>query len=220
MTGAVGVDAAEISDVAYEPVGVGLNVYEKPEPDGGFVIVRDLFINEPAFEWSQLSGDLPYAVTIAMQFRPDSGLTAKLNDLSTLFTEPASYLQHIVGVSVYTRQEYDTPMAELRVLGPAEMADLRAKVEDASAALYRHIAAMDRKEKVLAGAKVYTAGFALAVARAAGVYDELVADHGFFEVHPTAAAAYDRIVSGVATEMIPRLFLTGSWGVPVPDGAA
>ncbi len=33
--------------------------------------------------------------------------------------------------------------------------------------------------------------------------------------HPAAEGAYDRIVSGVATEMIPRLFLTGSWGVPL-----
>ncbi len=28
-------------------------------------------------------------------------------------------------------------------------------------------------------------------------------------------AAYDRIVSGMATEIIPRVFLTGSWGVPL-----
>ncbi|WP_214364951.1 PEP-utilizing enzyme [Pseudonocardia sp. H11422] len=188
-----------------------------PLPDGGFVVVRDLFVNEPAFEWSELSGDLPYSITMAMAFKPHSGLEVKVTDLSTMFTEPANYLQHLAGVSVYTRQHWDTPADEVQALSVADMAALRQRVETASAALYRHIAGMEHREKVLAGAKVYTAGFILPFARAAGVYDELVAEHGLFEVHPEAAAVYERIVSGVATEMIPRLFLTGSWGVPVPD---
>ncbi|BBG02782.1 MULTISPECIES: PEP-utilizing enzyme [Pseudonocardia] len=188
-----------------------------PLPDGGFVVVRDLFVNEPAFEWSELSGDLPYSITMAMAFKPDSGLEVKVTDLSTMFTEPTNYLQHLAGVSVYTRQHWDTPATEVQALSVADMAEMRQRVESASAALYRHIAGMDHREKVLAGAKVYTAGFMLPFARAAGVYDELVAEHGLFEVHPEAAAVYDRIVSGVATEMIPRLFLTGSWGVPVPE---
>lgn len=190
-----------------------------PLPDGGFLIVRDLFVNEPAFPWSELSGDLPYAITLAMAFKPDSGLTVKVTDLSTLFTEPANYLRHLSGVSIYARQTHDTPAAEVRALSVDDMAGMRRDVEAASSALYRHIAGMEHREKVLAGARVYTAGFMLPFARAAGVYDQLVAEHGLFDLHPTAAGAYDRIVSGVATEMIPRLFLTGSWGVPVPDDA-
>lgn len=188
-----------------------------PLPDGGFVVVRDLFVNEPAFEWSEHSGDLPYSITMAMAFKPDSGLEVKVTDLSTMFTEPTNYLQHLAGVSVYARQRWDTPVSEVTALSVDDMAALRMRVETASAALYRHIAGMGHQEKVLAGAKVYTAGFILPFARAAGVYDELVAEHGLFEVHPEAAAVYERIVGGVATEMIPRLFLTGSWGVPVPD---
>lgn len=190
-----------------------------PLPDGGFLIVRDLFINEPAFPWSELSGDLPYAVTLAMEFGPDTGLSVKVTDLSTLFTEPANYLRHLRGLSVYAREAHDTPPEEIRALSLRDMAAMRERVEAASAALYRHVAGMEYREKVLAGARVYTAGFMLPFARAAGVYDQLVAEHGLFELHPTAAEAYDRIVGGVATEMIPRLFLTGSWGVPVPDDA-
>lgn len=189
-----------------------------PLADGGFLIVRDLFVNEPAFPWSELSGDLPYAITLALAFRPDSGLTVKVTDLSTLFTEPANYLRHLSGVSVYARQRHDTPAAEVRALSVEDMAAMRREVEAASAALYRHIAGMEHREKVLAGASVYTAGFMLPFARAAGVYDQLVAEHGLFDLHPTAAGAYDRI-GEIATEMIPRLFLTGSWGVPVPDSA-
>ena len=76
---------------------------------------------------------------------------------------------------------------------------------------------MDHKEKVLAGSLVYTAGFALPMAREAGVMDELIANHGFLDIHPVAADAYETIVSGVATTMIPRLFLTGAWGVPLAE---
>jgi hypothetical protein len=187
-----------------------------PTPDGGFVAVRDLFVNEPAFEWSEISGDLPYSITMAMAFKPDSGLSVKVTDLSTMFTEPTNYLQHLAGVSVYTRQKWDTPTSEITALSLDDMAQLRQRVETASAALYRHIAGMGHKEKVLAGAKTYTAGFILPFARAAGVVDELAANHGLFEVSPEAEAVYERI-GGVAAEMIPRLFLTGSWGVPVPD---
>lgn len=186
-----------------------------PLPDGGFIMVRDLFVNEPSFPWADVSGDLPYAVSLAMFFAADSGLDVKVTDLSTMFTEPANYAGHVQGVAIYTRQEWDTPMDQLGVLSLDDAAALRTRVEAVSDALYRRIATMDHKEKVLAGGRVYTAGFALPVARAAGVLDELTADHGFTDLHPTAEAAYDRIVGGVATEMIPRLFLTGSWGVPL-----
>ncbi len=63
---------------------------------------------------------------------------------------------------------------------------------------------------------MYSSGFVLPLARAAGIYDELIDDHGFMSVHPAPTACYETIVSGVATEMIPRLFLTGSWANDVP----
>jgi len=191
-----------------------------PLPNGGFVIVRDHFINEPVFPWAELSAELPYAVTQAMFFAPDSGLDVKVLDLSTLFTKPANYLPYVEGVAVYAREKYDTPMDKLKLLSPRDMEALSKKTEDVLAKLYKHIANMTQREKVLAGASVYTAGFALPYARAAGVLDDLIDSHGFFEVHPLAAEAYDRIVSGVATEMIPRLFLTGTWGVPLPEDLA
>jgi hypothetical protein len=104
---------------------------------------------------------------------------------------------------------------QLSVLSLADAAELRTRVEAVSDALYRRIATMGQKEKVLARGRVYTAGFALPVARAACVVDELVAHHGFNDLHPMAEGAYDRIVGGVATGMIRRPFLTGSWGVPL-----
>jgi PEP-utilising enzyme, mobile domain len=188
-----------------------------PLPDGGFVLVRDLFVNEPAFPWSADTEGLPYAFTIAMFFGADSGLQTQMTDLSTVFTTPANYLPYVQDVAVYARETWDTPMADIRRLTVDDMTAMRERCEQQSAALYGRIAAMSKREKIEAGAMVYTAGFALPIARAAGMYDELVSDHRFLQIHPAVQACYDTIISGVATEMIPRLFLTGSWGKPVPE---
>lgn len=190
-----------------------------PTEDGGFVLVRDLFINEPAYEWSSTTEGLPYAVTIAMKFDADSGLKVRVQDLSTMFSDPANYLPHVKGVSVYARDKWDTPMSDVRVLSLADMDDMRARGEASSEALYKHIASMSQEEKVMAGALVYASGFVLPFARAAGMVDELIADHGFMSVHPVPTASYETIISGVAGEMIPRLFLTGTWANDVTQAS-
>lgn len=187
-----------------------------PTDDGGFVIVRDLFINEPVYEWSKTTEGLPYAVTIAMFFDGDSDLETKVLDLSTMFTEPSNYLPFVKGVSVYSREKFDTPMEDLKTLSFADMAALRERVERSSEVLYKYIAAMSEEEKVNAGAVVYSSGFMLPFARAAGMFDELVEDYGLMSIHPVPNACHETIVGGVATEMIPRLFLTGSWANDVP----
>ena len=184
--------------------------------DGGFVLARDIIVDEPAFPWSD-GGGLPYAFTVAMFFAPDSGLEVEMMDISTVFTTPANYIPFVQGIAVYRRDRWDTPMDEIRTVGLDDMAELRTLLEERSAALYQRIAAMSKRERIESGAMVYTAGFALPFARAAGMYDELVAEHDFLEMHPAVSACYETIISGVATEMIPRLFLTGSWGNPVPE---
>ena len=191
-----------------------------PLDDGGFVLVRDIFLNEPAWPWNNPDSPLPWSVTVAMFFDADTPLETKVVDVSTLFTTPANYIPHISGVSVFQRDAWDSPMDEVRPLTPADMTRLRAECEEQSSALYRRIAAMSAREKIEAGALTYSTGFALPIARAAGMYDELVADHGFTTIDPALEESYETIVSGVATELIPRLFLTGSWGNPVPENAS
>ena len=188
-----------------------------PTEDGGFVIVRDLFVNEPAFPWSESTQGLPYAVTIAMFFAGNTDLKTSVLDLSTMFTEPASYLPYVTGVAVYARDKWDTPIEQVRTLSLDDMAQLRVEGEAKAEALYKRIAAMSQREKVLAGAMVYTSGFVLPFARAAGMHEELIRDYAFNDVHPAVEACYDTIISGVASEMIPRLFLTGSWANDVPQ---
>jgi hypothetical protein len=187
-----------------------------PTEDGGFVIVRDIFLNEPAWHWNDPSSPLPWSVTTAMFIGPDSGLETQFVDISTVFTKPANYLPHVRGVAAYVRPTWDAPMSDVRALSLDDMAALRTQCEDQAASLYGRIATMSKREKVEAGALTYTAGFALPFAREAGIVDELAADHDFWGLHPAVAACYDTIISGVATEMVPRLFLTGSWGHQVP----
>jgi hypothetical protein len=157
-------------------------------------------------------------VTSAMFFKPGSGLKVKLLDLSTAFTEPANYLQHLDGVAVYTRERWDTPMSELKVLSLEDMADLRSRCESVTSDLYRRIAGMSDEEKIRSGAMTYSTGFVMPAIRAAGMLDRLRDEHGLYQLDPMSEQAMDRI-NQTAFEMVPRLFLTGSWANPVPESA-
>ncbi|MBE7163162.1 MAG: hypothetical protein INR72_18140, partial [Williamsia herbipolensis] len=70
-----------------------------PTADGGFVVVRDMFLNEPAWHWNDPSSPLPWSVTTAMFFGPDSGIDVQVVDISTLFTKPANYIPYVQGVA-------------------------------------------------------------------------------------------------------------------------
>jgi hypothetical protein len=190
-----------------------------PVPGGGWMVVRDHFLNDPHLHWSDVSDDLPHAITQAMFFKDDPGMKVSLVDNGTLWTQPANYLKNLVGVAVYARDRWDTPISELRLLDEAEMNTILARSDRAAQALYRRIAAMSRRDKIEAGIHVYCADFVVPFARAAGVWDQLVAD-GYLEVDQrTANAYYPMVVEGQAAELIPRLFITGGGFQPLPDGA-
>lgn len=190
-----------------------------PTDDGGFVIVRDVFLNEPAWPWNNADSGLPWSVTTALFFPPNTPLEVQVVDISTVFTKPANYMPFVSHVAVYARDTWDAPMDTVRALSLDDLTGIREAAEKESASLYARIASMSKREKIESGALTYSAGFALPIARASGMYDELVKHYGLLDPQPVIAASYDTIISGVATEMIPRLFLTGSWGNPVPETA-
>ncbi|MCW3039793.1 MAG: PEP-utilizing enzyme mobile domain [Solirubrobacterales bacterium] len=189
-----------------------------PTADGGFVIVRDHFLQEEAYQWGQLAPGLPYAVTQAMYFEPDEPLDLQLVDIGTLFTEPSNYLKHLKGAAVYARDRWNTPADEVRLLDPDEMRRIQVLCDEGCSRLYPHIAGMSKREKIMAGAKVYYTDFLLPYARAAGVWDQLVEEHDFFEIDPVTSQAYYALVrDGTAAALIPRLFLTGAGFPPLPS---
>ncbi|WP_354699105.1 hypothetical protein DSM112329_04812 [Paraconexibacter sp. AEG42_29] len=193
-----------------------------PTADGGFMIVRDHFLTDnDVYQWGHVAGDeLPFAVTQAMFFKPDAPLELQLVDIGTLFTEPANYLKYLTGAAVYARDTWDTPIGDIRLLDDAELRTIQQRCDAGSGRLYPHIAAMSRREKIMAGLKVYYADFLLPFARGAGLWDRIVAEFDFFELDPvTSQAYYDLVGDGRAAEMIPRLFLTGAGFPPLPAAA-
>ena len=186
-----------------------------PLPDGRFMVVRDHFLRDAIYHWHDVAEDLPHAITQAMVFDPDVPMATRMMDGGNLFTEPANYMKHLAGMALYVRDEWDS---EVRPLGEEEMQRILDVCEGASNRLYRRIAAMPPRDKVMAGGTVYYAEFVAPFARAAGVWDELVTQHDFFEVDPVASDVYYTLVKdGVAAELVPQQFLMGTAYQHVPD---
>ncbi|HEX4110699.1 MAG TPA: PEP-utilizing enzyme [Solirubrobacteraceae bacterium] len=182
-----------------------------PLPGGGFVIVRDHFVNEPLWRWArETAGDLPYAITEAMFFRDAPELTLRLLDVGTLFTEPANYLQYLTGAAVYVRDKWDTPVSEIRRIDAEEMESIRVRAEKATTDLYAKIASWSRREKIYAGAEVYYTGQIAVLGRNAGLWDRMVAEHRHYELDQLVHDAYELLdVQGKAATLVPQLFIAG-----------
>lgn len=190
-------------------LGVGdTGPYEVP---GGWLIVRDHVINEPAYAWTDACAGLPYAVTLAMFFAERPPIEVQMMDVGTLYTQPSNYLANLTGYAVYARDRYDTPMTELRLLDEADLEILRSQVERASGRLYGRIAGMSFREKVMAGVQVYYVDWVAPFARAAGLWDKFVDDMALYEIDPLTEASYGRLVEdGEAAQIVPPLFIEGS----------
>jgi|GEM_PF-307890 len=186
-----------------------------PLPDGGFMIVRDHFLHETAHEWTGVYAGLPYAVTQAMFFRPDTPVTITINDIATTFAQPRNYLKHLSGVAVYARDTWDTPISDLRRLDFAEMDSIVKRCNAAMLELYATIAAQSRDERIRNGVKVYDREMFLPFVRSIGLWDEMVAS-GFGEFAPLTEAAYPVLTSGSgeAQQVLGGVFLLGHGLVP------
>lgn len=186
---------------------------------GGWVVVRDHVINEPAYAWSKACGNLPYSVTLAMFFAEKPPIETWLMDVGTLYTRPANYLANLTAFVVYARDRYDSPMSEVRLLSPDELVTLRGEVEAASGRLYAEIAAMTFEERVRAGVQVYYVDWVAPFARAAGLWDKFVNEMDLYTIDPLTEASYERLVTnGEATHIVPPLFIEGSGFQPLTGG--
>ncbi|HEY2222121.1 PEP-utilizing enzyme [Actinomycetospora sp.] len=198
-----------------------------PLPDGGFVIVRDHFLNETAYEWAGVMEGLPYAVTEAMFFRPDTPVDIRINDIATTFAQPRNYLKYLSGVAVYARDAWDTPMSAIRRVDRAEMDRIVTRCNKAMLDLYEVIGALPWDERIRNGVKVYTRDMMLPWARPAGLWDTMLAE-GFDHFAPITEQAYPTLSTGGAPQVLGAVFLMGQGLVPeaglppappVPDDA-
>jgi len=187
-----------------------------PVPGGGFMIVRDHWLNETSYPWATPAEGLPYCVTEAMIFRPDADVEITINDLGTTFSEPRDYLQHLSGVAVFARDTEDTPMSGLRLLDIDDMVEITKKSKTATLALYRTLASKDRDQKIRDGIYVYAADHIRPHAKAAGLWDTM--QPRIAELTDLALAGWGPLADGDAASVLGPLFVKGLAYSPLKNG--
>jgi hypothetical protein len=184
---------------------------------GGWLIVRDLILNDDSYEWSKVLGDdVPFAVTQAMFFTDEPPIEKSITEGGTLFTKPPNYLTNLHGFAAYARDKWDTPVSQVRHLSESDMSDLQGKVQQAASRMYEYIVGLTDEQKIRSGLQVYGFDYATPFARAAGLYDKLIAE-GYGKVDPLTEEAWQYLVTdGKAVETVVKLFTSGSGFQPLP----
>jgi hypothetical protein len=185
-------------------------------PGGGFMIVRDHWLHEPAYPWASIADGLPYCVTEAMVFRPDIPIDIRINDIATTFATPPGYHKYLSGVAVYAKDREDSPMSELRLIGAEEMRTITAKASAATLALYGTIAERSYEEKIRDGVLVYTDTMIMPHAKRAGCGEEV--EQMIAAQAALTEQAWPTLSGPQAAEVLGPVFLLGK-GFPSVSGA-
>jgi hypothetical protein len=193
-------------------------------PNGNILILRDLFVNEAEYHWSDVCEDegLPHAYTLAIVL--DANAMAlqeiRVNDIGTTFTRPKNYIPHIVGGAVFAREKWDTPMGEVRNIPISELAGDLEKIQRATLKLYRKVSTMSKRELIWAGHDVYYYGMIMPHLRKAGTWEQAVNDWQIKEVDQRVANYYYDIQKrGFAQETVPLKIFSGSGYLPFGQNA-
>lgn len=193
-------------------------------PDGKLLILRDLFVNEEVFHWSDVCDDenLPHAYSLALVIDPVAmGLAEiRVNDISTTFTRPKNYIPHIVGGAVFARNKWNTPMGEVEHIPIDQLADHLGRVQRATLKLYSKTARMCRRDLIWNGQYVYYVDMILPHMRLAGAYEKACTDLKLWEIDQRVANYYYDITKrGFASDTVPNKIFSGAGYLPFSDGA-
>ncbi|PBC35218.1 hypothetical protein CJ179_49125 [Rhodococcus sp. ACS1] len=193
-------------------------------PNGNILILRDLFVNEPIFHWSDVCDDaqLPHAYTVALEIDPEIlGLQEiRVNDISTTFTRPKNYIPAIVGGAVFAREQWDTPMSDVRTIAIADLGAELPKIQDATLKMYGKISRMCRRDLIWAGQYVYYVDMILPYLRKAGTYEKACDEYQLWEVDQRVSNYYyDISKRGFAQEVVPQKIFSGQGYLPFGEGA-
>ncbi|MDQ1514866.1 MAG: hypothetical protein QOE80_696 [Actinomycetota bacterium] len=193
-----------------------------PLPDGRLLIVRDLFVNEEVFHWSDVCEELPHCYTLLVVVDPAVvGLEEiRVNDISTTFTLPKNYVPAITGGAVLVREKWDTPMAEVY---PVKLHDLEPhmdRLREATFKMYKKTAAMSRHTLCLNGIYSYYIEMILPHLRRAGMYDEVCAKKDFWEIDQRVMNYYYEITKRNFVQVtVPQKIFSGAGYLPFSDEA-
>jgi len=188
-------------------------------PDGRVMIVRDLFVNESVYHWSDVCGDLPHCFTLVLMIDVEKmGLEEiRVNDISTSFTRPENYIPHITGGSVWVRQEWDTPMEEVYNIPISDLGDHLAQIQDATFKMYDKTSRMSRRQLITNGIYSYYIDMILPHLRKAGLYDEVCEQLDFWEIDKRISELYYEVPKrGFVQAVVPQKLFTGVGALPIP----
>ncbi|MEJ2867782.1 hypothetical protein WCD74_08405 [Actinomycetospora sp. OC33-EN08] len=192
-------------------------------PDGNLLILRDLFVNEEIYHWSDVSEDagLPHAYTLAMVIDPEKmGLEEiRVNDISTTFTRPKNYIEAIIGGAVFAREKWNTPMGQVYPIKIDDLGDHLGRVQTATLKLYTKTSKMCRRDLIWNGQYVYYIDMILPHMRKAGTYEKACRDYDLWEIDQRVANYYYDITKrGFAQETVPSKIFSGAGYLPFPEG--
>jgi hypothetical protein len=192
-------------------------------PDGNLLIIRDLFTNEEVYHWSDVCDHekVPHCYTLLIVIDPSkmSLDEIRVNDISTTFTRPKNYIEHIVGGAVFAREKWNTPMGEVY---PIKIKDLEPRLEgvqQATLKLYSKLSRMSRRQLITNGMYVYYIDMILPHLRLAGTYEKACKDYDFWEIDQRISNYYYDIVKrGFAQATVPQKIFSGEGYLPFPEG--
>jgi hypothetical protein len=193
-----------------------------PLPDGRILIVRDLFVNEEVFHWSDVCEELPHCYTLAVVLDPVAmGLQEiRVNDISTTFTLPKNYVPYITGGAVFVREKWDTPMGDVYPVKIRDLGPRLEKIQDATFRLYKKTAKMSRHTLCLNGIYSYYIEMILPHLRRAGMYDEVCAKKDFWEIDQRVMNYYYEITKrNFVQVVVPQKIFSGAGYLPFSDEA-
>ncbi len=154
------------------------------QPDGRILIVRDLFVNEDLFHWSDVCEGLPHCFTLMVLIDPElMGLEEiRVNDISTTFTIPKNYIEAVTGGAIFVREQHDTPMSDVYSVPIMEIDKYLEKIQMATFNMYKKTAKMSRPELCLNGIYSYYIEMMLPYMRKAGMYEYFDKECNFWEI--------------------------------------
>lgn len=193
-------------------------------PDGQLLILRDLFVNEEVFHWSDVCDDenLPHCYTLALTIDPEKmGLNEiRVNDISTTFTRPKNYIEAVTGGAVFAREKWNTPMGDVYPIKIDDLGDHLGRVQNATLKLYTKTARMNRRDLIWNGQYVYYVDMILPHMRLAGSYDKACRDYDLWEIDQRVANYYYDITKrGFAQETVPSKIFSGAGYLPFSEDA-
>ena len=192
-----------------------------PLPDGRLLIIRDLFVNEEIYHWSDVCEGLPHAYTLAVVIDPERlGLEEiRVNDISTTFTQPKNYIPAITGGAIFVRDKWNTPMGEVYPLGLSELEPHLEKIREATVKMYDKTLRMSRRILCTNGIYSYYIDMILPYLRATGLYEEVNAKYDFWEIDQRVSNYYYEITKRNFVQVtVPQKIFSGAGYLPFPAG--